>query len=144
MKKETLKQLEAFEIFVERMEAWIENVMQGERSEKYNRNDFDLRTFNGDSYPIPNDLQDYMDLWKAVQDDFAKVKKTWGDYDFSRNEFFFDLYWNDKLTNTAHYDDDAFWVYYDCNKGVVYDIPTDKETLEGKREWIKYAALPSF
>ena len=144
MTKEMLNQLEGFEIFVEKMESFVNDVMSGERSTHFNRSDFDLRTINGDSYPIPNDLQGYMDLWKEVQEDFVKVKKMWGDDDFSRNEFFFDLYWNDKLTNTAYYDDEAFWVFYDCNKGVVYDIPTDKETLESNREWIKYDALPSF
>lgn len=144
MTKEMLNQLEGFEIFVEKMESFVNDVMSGERSTHFNRNDFDLRTFNGDTYPIPNGLQDYMNLWKAVQDDFAKVKKTWEDDDFSRNEFFFDLYWNDKQENAAYYDDEAFWLFYDCNKGVVYDIPTDKETLESNREWIKYGALPSF
>lgn len=138
MKKETLNQLEAFEIFVERMEAWVENVMQGERSEKYNRNDFDLRTFNGASYTIPNDLQDYMNLWKVVQKDLVRVKKMWEDDDFSRNDFFFDLYWNDKLTNTAYYEDEVFWVFYDYDNGVVYELPSDEEKLTNAREWVKW------
>lgn len=134
--------MEAFEVFAEKMESFINDAMEGYNQPK--RKEFDLRTYDGDSYAIPNDLQGYMALWKAVQEDYAKVKEMWKDDDFSRNEFFFDLYWNDKQANTAFYEDEAFWVFYDYDKGVVYDIPTDKETLENKREWIKYDALPSF
>lgn len=124
MKKELLKQLEDFEIFVERMEKFVEEIKSDEiiLNLDSNFNHYDLRTKDGDCFPLPNTLQDYLDMWKCVAQ-CAHEYYTETDLDkreLGCNEFFFDLYWNETKSNTAYYQDEVFWVEFDDQKGIVY------------------------
>lgn len=127
MTKELLNQLQPFEIFVERMEKFVEEIKTDEVLKKagFKLEDMDLRTKDGDIFSIPTKLEDYFDLWNAVKscaDDYYKEpdmdkREIWG-----LNEFFFDLYWNDVAGNSAYYQDMAFWVFFDDTKGIYYEL----------------------
>lgn len=125
-------QIKDFEIFVERMEAFVEEIKSDETLKKANfkLEDMDLRTKDGEIFPVPTKLEDYFDLWvdvKKCADDYYSEKdlekrELWG-----MNEYFFDLYWNDVEGNSAYYQDMAFWVYFDDTKGIVYTDPLEEE-----------------
>lgn len=127
MTKELLNQLQPFEIFVERMEKFVEEIKTDEVLKKagFKLEDMDLRTKDGDIFSIPTKLEDYFDLWKEVKscaDDYYKEpdidkREIWG-----LNEFFLDLYWNDVAGNSAYYQDMVFWVFFDDTKGIHYEL----------------------
>lgn len=117
MKKELLKQLEDFEIFVERMEKFVERITE-ENKEEYMMVDFDLRTpqpFDTE-FDLPKQLEDYFPMWNLIQEAYNKFKND----ENAANEFFFDLYWNDVNSKTAYYHDECFYVEFDDKKGIVY------------------------
>lgn len=117
MKKETLEQLEDFEIFVERMEKFVERITE-ENKEEYMMVDFDLRTpqpFDTE-FSLPSKLEDYFPMWELVQKAYNKFKCD----ENAADGFFFDLYWNDASSKTAYYHDEVFWVEFDDTKGIVY------------------------
>ena len=110
MTKELLNQLQPFEIFVERMEKFVEEIKTDEVLKKagFKLEDMDLRTKDGEIFPIPTKLEDYFDLWKEVKscaDDFYKEKDIEKRDIWGLSEFFFDLYWNDVAGNSAYYQD---------------------------------------
>lgn len=130
MKKQTLKDLESFEIFVERLEAFVEKIKADKVLKKagFKLCDMDLRTKDGDIFSIPEKLEDYFEIWSCVKafanDYFSEPdinkREIWG-----MNEFFFDLYWNDVKGNSAYYQDEAFWVFLDDKKGICYENPSE-------------------
>ena len=125
MKKELLKQLEDFEIFVERMEKFVDEIKSDEILLNLDPNfdHYDLRTKDGDIFCLPNTLQDYLDMWKCVaqcsRDYYIETDVEKREL-YGMNEFFFDLYWNDVKGNSAYYQDEVFWVEFDDQKGIVY------------------------
>lgn len=126
MTKEMLDQIKNFEIFVERLEAFVEEIKSDEVLKKagFKLEEMDLRTKDGDIFPIPQKLEDYFEIWSCVKDcadDYFKEpdiekREIWG-----LNEFFLDLYWNDIEGKSAYYQDMVFWVFFDDAKGIVYD-----------------------
>lgn len=117
MKKETLDQLKDFEIFVERMENFVERITE-ENKEEYMMVDFDLRTpqpFDTE-FDLPKRLEDYFPMWELVQEAYNKFKSD----ENAADEFFFDLYWNDVSSSTAYYHDECFYVKFDDVKGICY------------------------
>lgn len=125
MTKELLNQLQPFEIFVEKMEEFVEEIKfdNGLQKAGFKLEDMDLRTKDGEIFPIPTKLEDYFDLWKEVRrcaDDFFMEKDTEKRDVWGLNEFFFDLYWNDVEHNSAYYQDMVFWVFFDDSKGICY------------------------
>lgn len=125
MKKKTLDQLKDFEIFVERMEKFVDDLKSDEVLKKLDRNfdHYDLRTNDGDIFPLPNTLQDYFDMWRCVAQ-YAHEYYTEPDLGkrelYGMDEFFFDLYWNDIKGNSAYYQDEVFWIRFDNVKGICY------------------------
>lgn len=127
MKKELLNQLEDFEIFVERMEKFVDEIKSDEILLDFdsNFNHYDLRTKDGDIFPLPNTLQDYLDMWKCVA---QSASDYYRETDLKKRELygmdglFFDLYWNDVEGNSAYYQDMVFWVYFSDDKGICYDV----------------------
>lgn len=119
MKKELLKQLEDFEIFVERMEKFVERITE-ENKDEYMMVDFDLRTpqpFDTE-FRLPNKLEDYFPMWELVQKAYERFKSD----ENAPDCFFFDLYWNDLNSSpkSAYYHDECFWVEFNDQKGIVY------------------------
>lgn len=125
MKKELLKQLEDFEIFMEKMEKFVDEIKSDEILLDFDSNfdHYDLRTKDGDIFWLPNTLQDYLDMWKCVaqcsRDYYIETDLEKREL-YGMNEFFFDLYWNDVKGNSAYYQDEVFWVEFDDQKGIVY------------------------
>lgn len=125
MKKETLDQLRDFEIFVERMEKFVDEIKSDEILLDFdsNFNHYDLRTKDGDIFPLPNTLREYLDMWECVAQ-CAHEYYTENDLEkrepYGMDEFFFDLYWNDIEGNSAYYQDEVFWVWFDDTKGICY------------------------
>ena len=126
MTTELINQLKPFEIFVERLESFVNKVKADEVLKKagFKICDMDLRTKDGDIFPIPEKFEDYFDIWACVKqyaDDYfsepdLQKREIWG-----MNEFFFDLYWNDIEGNAAYYQDMVFWVFFDDNEGICYE-----------------------
>lgn len=114
MTKELIYQLKNFEIFVEKMESFIQKLYK-----KYGLDEMkkmDLRIYGGDSFIIPQKLEDYFDLWEAVKEahnDYKKDKEA-------VSEMFFDLYYNEVEINTASYVDETLWVYFN-EEGFYYE-----------------------
>lgn len=127
MTKEMLKQMESFEIFVERLEKFIKEIKSDKLLQKagFKLEDMDFRTKDDAIFPIPTKLEDYFDIWKDVKDcanDYYSEKdlekrEVWG-----LSEYFLDLYWNDVKGNTAYFQDMVFWVYFSDEKGICYDV----------------------
>lgn len=119
MKKELLKQLEDFEIFVERMEKFVDRITE-ENKEEYMMADFDLRTPHpfDTEFRLPNKLEDYFPMWELVQKAYERFKSD----ESAPDCFFFDLYWNDLNSSpkSAYYHDECFDVVFDDTKGIVY------------------------
>jgi len=124
---ELLNQLKDFEIFVERLEKFIEEIKTDKilQVAGFKLEDMDFRTKDDAIFTIPTKLEDYFDIWKDVKDcandyysekDLEK-KEVWG-----LNEYFLDLYWNDVKGNTAYFQDMVFCVYFSDEKGICYDV----------------------
>lgn len=124
---ELLNQLKDFEIFVERLEKFIEEIKSDKTLQEagFKLEDMDFRTKDDAIFPIPTKLEDYFDIWKDVKEcannyysekDLEK-REVWG-----LSEYFLDLYWNDVAGNTAYYQDMVFWVYFSDEKGICYDV----------------------
>lgn len=124
---ELLNQLKDFEIFVERLEKFIEEIKKDKTLQEagFKLEDMDFRTKDDEIFPIPTKLEDYFEIWKDVKEcannyysekDLQK-REIWG-----LNEYFLDLYWNDVAGNTAYYQDMVFWVYFSDEKGICYDV----------------------
>lgn len=124
---ELLNQLKDFEIFVERLEKFIEEIKSDKTLQEagFKLEDMDFRTKDDEIFPIPTKLEDYFDIWKDVKEcanDYYSEKdlekrEVWG-----LSEYFLDLYWNDVKGNTAYYQDMVFWVYFSDEKGICYDV----------------------
>lgn len=124
---ELLNQLKDFEIFVERLEKFIEKIKTDKilQVAGFKLEDMDFRTKDDAIFPIPTKLEDYFDIWKDVKDcanDYYSEKdlekrEVWG-----VSEYFLDLYWNDVKGNTAYFQDMVFWVYFSDEKGICYDV----------------------
>lgn len=117
MTKELLDQLQPFEIFVEKMEEFVEEIKSDKDIQKagFKLEDMDLRTKDGEIFSVPTKLEDYFDLWKEVRrcaDDFFMEKDIEKRDIWGLNEFFFDLYWNDVAGNSAYYQNMAFWINF--------------------------------
>ena len=124
---ELLNQLKDFEIFVERLEKFIEEIKTDKTLQEagFKLEDMDFRTKDDEIFPIPTKLEDYFEIWKDVKEcannyysekDLQK-REIWG-----LSEYFLDLYWNDVAGNTAYYQDMVFWVYFSDEKGICYDV----------------------
>lgn len=127
MTKELLDQLQPFEIFVEKMEKFVEEIKTDEVLKKagFKLEDMDLRTKNADIFSIPINLEDYFDIWKCILDaaDDCYMEQSVAKREIcGLDEFFFDLYWNDVEGNSAYYQDMVFWVYFSDEKGICYDL----------------------
>lgn len=136
---EMQNQLMPFEIFIERMEQFVEDVKKYHLADNagntYNFNDFDIRdtSQSPDSveFSLPTSLEDYLEIWRYVQSKYENYLKN--HYNISYPDaMFFDLYWNDVEANTAHYDDLAIWIFFDYEFGIYYE--GDEETLKKIQE----------
>ena len=124
---ELISQLKDFEIFVERLEKFIEEIKANKTLQEagFKLEDMDFRTKDDAIFSIPTKLEDYFEIWKDVKEcansyysekDF-EMMEIWG-----ANEYFLDLYWNDVAGHTAYYQDMVFWVYFSNEKGICYDV----------------------
>ena len=70
MTKELLNQLKDFEIFVERLEKFIEEIKSDKTLQEagFKLKDMDFRTKDDAIFPIPTKLEDYFDIWKDVKE----------------------------------------------------------------------------
>lgn len=135
MTKEMQDQLQPFEIFIERMEQFVEDVknyhLTDEAGNVYNLKDFDIRdtSKSPDSveFALPTSLEEYLEIWRYVQSQYEKYLQNYDNISYP-NAMFFDLYWNDVEANSAFYDNLAIWIYFDYEFGIYYE--GDKETLE--------------
>lgn len=122
MKKETLKQLEQFEIFVERMESFVDSI----QLDGYSPDCYDLRMPNIEGmmdniYPLPKTIKDYAEIWQDILDIQENItdyyKKIIGD------NTFFDVYWNCPEENRAEYTGESMFVYFDKDNKICYEEP---------------------
>ena len=126
MTKDMLNQLKDFEIFVEKLEIFIEDIKETElENGKYQLKEFDLRNDAGDIFPIPTKLEDYFEIWEIVKKHHNDFKQSLNFQEHMPNETFLDVYWNDVDANMAHYVGHAFWAYFDEEFGVFYDDSKD-------------------
>ena len=124
MKKDLLNQLKDFEIFVERLEKFVNDVKTDDTLKNLDLdfNNYDLRDRNGNVFLLPFYLEDYFEIWKHVKEcyqrfldsDDATIERYGYDYEF------FDLYWDCKEDKSAYYQDETFCVDFDKNKGIYF------------------------
>lgn len=136
MTKELLNQLQPFEIFVEKMEAIVEEVKKNhltdDEGNTYKLEHFDLRDDeigNVDSLPLK--LEDYFGLWNYVKGRYEEYLASC-ENPLMPNEMFFDVYWNNVEANAAFFDDITLWIFFDYEYGIYYQ--DDEETIEKIRE----------
>lgn len=119
-----LEQFKGFEVFAEKMESIVEEVkknhLKDDKGNTYDFKDFDLRDDKiGMIDTMPSTLEDYLSLWRYVQERF-------NDYLLDGKEYmYFDVYWNDAKANSAYFDDLTLWIYFDSEFGIYYDTDTD-------------------
>ena len=114
MKKETLEQMRDFEIFVERLEDFIDKIdLDGYPIEQYDFRMPDINGLNNNIYSIPRTIKDYAEIWQDIIDIRDNItgyyKQAVGTCSF------LDLYWNDTKENIADFANETFWVEYDEN-----------------------------
>lgn len=136
MTKELLNQLKPFEIFVEKMEAIVEEVKKShltdDEGNTYKLEHFDLRDDAiGSVDSLPLKLEDYFGLWKYVKDRYEEYLASC-ENPLMPNEMYFDVYWNDVENNQAFFDDLCLWIYFDYEFGIYYD--GDEEIIEKIRK----------
>lgn len=136
MTKELLNQLKPFEIFVEKMEAIVEEVKKNhltdDEGNTYKLEHFDLRDDeigNVDSLPLK--LEDYFGLWNYVKGRYEEYLASC-ENPLMPNEMYFDVYWNNVEANAAFFDDVTLWIFFDYEYGIYYQ--DDEETIEKIRE----------
>ena len=120
MRQELIESIHSFENFVEKMDEFVTEIKTDNSLNELDIdfNNYDLRTKDGDIFPLPSDLSEFFSLYKCVienaekffQEEDAKKKEQMG------NEMFFDLYWNDHIGNSAYYQDCVFWVTFNENE----------------------------
>lgn len=126
MTRQLIYQLKDFEIFVERLEKFVNDVKKDEELIA-NDSDFthyDLRNKDGDPFRLPRHLEDYFDMWEDVKKCYSAFMLEENQEkieNIGMNWTFFDLYWNDIENNSAYYQGDAFAVYFDRVKGIYYE-----------------------
>jgi len=117
MTKELIYQLKDFEIFVEKLEEFINGKIKADpevQNGTFNWKDYDLRTFDTD-FQLPKKLEDYFSIWEYVcnvRNDFKKDKNA-------ANSVFFDAYWNDMEGHSAYYDEKTLWIEFD-EENIIY------------------------
>lgn len=136
MTKELLNQLKPFEIFVEKMEAIVEEVKKNhltdDEGNTYKLEDFDLRDdVVGSVDSLPLKLEDYFGLWKYVKSRYEEYLASC-ENPLMPNEMYFDVYWNNVEANSAFFDDVTLWIYFDYEFGIYYD--TDEEICDKIRK----------
>ena len=136
MTKELLNQLKPFEIFVEKMEAIVEEVKKNhltdDEGNTYKLEHFDLRDdVIGSVDSLPLKLEDYFGLWNYVKGRYEEYLASC-ENPLIPNEMFFDVYWNNVEANSAFFDDVTLWIFFDYEYGIYYQ--DDEETIEKIRE----------
>lgn len=132
-----LEEFRDFEIFTEKMEEIVEEIKRSHLTDEegnviYKIEHFDLRDDKiGSVASIPETLEDYLHLWRYVQERFNEYLVNCDNPDYP-NEMFFDVYWNSVEANSAFYDDLAIWIYFDYEYGVFYE--SDTEIIEKVRK----------
>ena len=127
MTTELINQLKDFEIFVERLEKFIEEIKTDKTLQEagFKLEDMDFRTKDDAIFSIPTKLEDYFEIWEDVKEcannyyseKDLEIREVWG-----LSEYFLDLYWNDVAGNSAYYRDMVYWVYFSDEKGICYDV----------------------
>ena len=120
MRQELIESIHSFENFVEKMDEFVLKIKTGINLNilDIDFNNYDLRTKDGEIFPLPFDLSDFFPLYECVIEDAEKFfqeedpqkKEQMG------NEMFFDLYWNDQANDSANYQDCVFWVTFNENE----------------------------
>ena len=123
MRQELIESIHSFENFVEKMDEFVLKIKTGINLNilDIDFNNYDLRTKDGDIFPLPFDLSEFFPLYKCVVENAEKFfceedpqkKEQMG------NEMFFDLYWNDKANNSAHYQHCVFWASFNDVKKTI-------------------------
>lgn len=136
MTKELLNQLKPFEIFVEKMEAIVEEVKKNhltdDEGNTYKLEDFDLRDdVIGSVDSLPLKLEDYFGLWNYVKGRYEEYLASC-ENPLMPNEMYFDVYWNNVEANSAFFDNLTLWIYFDYEFGIYYD--TDEEICDKIRK----------
>lgn len=136
MTKELLNQLQPFEIFVEKMEAIVEEVKKNhltdDEGNTYKLEHFDLRDdVIGSVDSLPLKLEDYFGLWNYVKGRYEEYLASC-ENPLMPNEMFFDVYWNNVEANSAFFDDVTLWIFFDYEYGIYYQ--DDEETIKKIRE----------
>ena len=109
MTKEMLNKLKDFEIFVEKMEAFVDGIqLDGYPIEHY---DLRMPTIEGhldNIYSIPHTIKDYAEIWQDIlfirENITEYYKKCVG------LNTFFDVYWNNVEGNNAEYTGETLWI----------------------------------
>lgn len=119
MIKETLQELEQFELFVEEMEKFVLDAKR--KISAYivplePHIDLDLRNGDGDVFFLPFDLKDYFPLWKYVKKCQQEYLSEKDNNPHVWNEISFDLYYNDPKDYSAYFQDMTLWVIFEDEK----------------------------
>ena len=116
MRKDLLNQLSAFEVFIDRFEAIIDEVknLDKVKNGEVSIKEFDLRCNIRPNdpiiFPIPTTILEFLEIWHWVQACHANYLSSI-DNDGTPDEIYLDVFWNDTETNTAHYINKTLWMF---------------------------------
>jgi hypothetical protein len=120
MRQELIESIHSFENFVEKMDEFVYKIKSDNELNDLDMdlNHYDLRTKDGDIFPLPSDLSDFFPLFECVIENAEKFfyEEDPEKKELMANEMFFDLYWNDRIDNSAYYQDYVFWVTFNDDK----------------------------
>lgn len=127
-----LNELKDFEIFVERMEKFVNDVKSDPifirldpEFKNYDLRSPSLNMPDNEIFPLPTKLQDYFTMWQHICEKAEEYKneKSLGISGMRLADWvFFDLYWNDTNENNAYYQEECFSLWF-TDDGITYEKP---------------------
>ena len=126
MTTEILRELEDFEIFVEKFEKFVEEIKTLVEKTSTKIGDYKLHSKDGYKFSIPEHFFEYVDIYKQILDEYDEYLIE-EEYNPSKVEIwgmencFFNLYYNDKEINSTFIVNKTFNVKFIKDK-ILYNI----------------------
>ena len=132
MTSEMLNELKDFEIFVERVEKFVNKVKSDPILIGLDPEfkDYDMRSPSSNMtdsqiFPLPTKLQDYFPMWQHICERKEECKNESLDERERRglDWVFFDLFWNDTKEKSAYYQDECLSLWFTDDGNITYENP---------------------